>query len=875
MIFRRSSSNLFRRPRRCQRGQTFRPRVEQLEARLVPNLDFSAGFAGAGTALTLNGSAAVSGSLLRLTDGKAGEAGTAFSTAPQGVGTFTTDFRFLLTDPHADGFTFTIQGQGATALGPAGGGLGYGPDAVGGTGGISKSAAVKFDLFDNQGEGSDSTGLYTNGAAPTNTGSIDLSGTGIDLHSGHVFDVAMAYDGTNLKVTITDTATMASANHSYAVNIATTVGASTAFVGFTGATGGLTATQDILTWTYTANPPAPAAPTNVTATAGNMHVSVSWTASAGAASYNVYKSTTSNAETLFQQGVVGTSFADTAVTSGTTYFYEVTAVGVGGEGPKSNEASVTADGATKGLVFPNGFAGASGLLTLNGSTALNGSSLRLTDGKEGEAGSAFSTSQQNVATFTTDFKFLLTNPDGDGFTFTIQGQSATALGPSGGGLGYGPDEPGGTGGISKSVAVKFDLFDNQGEGLDSTGLYTNGASPTNAGSIDLRGTAIHLHSGDIFDVAMAYDGTTIKVSITDTATGGVASQSYAVNIPAIVGGNTAFVGFTGATGGLTATQDILSWTYTPGLSGPPAPTNVTATAGNMHVSVSWTASPGATSYNIYKSTASNTETLFQQAITGTSFADTAVTSGTTYFYKVTAVGVGGEGPQSAEASVTADGATKGLVFPGGFAGAGDLLTRNGSAAFSGSSLRLTDGKEGEAGSAFSTSQQNIAKFDTDFKFLLTSANGDGFTFTIQGQGATALGPSGGGLGYGPDEPGGTGGISKSVAVKFDLFNNQGEGSDSTGLYTNGASPTNVGSIDLSGTGIQLHQGDIFDVAMAYDGTTLTVTITDTVTTATAKQSYTVDIPTLVGGSTAFVGFTGATGGRTATQDILSWTFTPS
>jgi hypothetical protein len=59
--------------------------------------------------------------------------------------------------------------------------------------------------------------------------------------------------------------------------------------------------------------------------------------------------------------------------------------------------------------------------------------------------------------------------------------------------------------------------------------------------------------------------------------------------------------------------------------------------------------------------------------------------------------------------------------------------------------------------------------------------------------------------------------------------------------------------------------------MAYDGTALTVTITDTVTTATAKRSYPVDIPTLVGNRTALVGFTGATCGRTATQDILSWT----
>jgi len=42
-----------------------------------------------------------------------------------------------------------------------------------------------------------------------------------------------------------------------------------------------------------------------------------------------------------------------------------------------------------------------------------------------------------------------------------------------------------------------------------------------------------------------------------------ASQSYAVNIPAIVGSNAAFVGFTAGTGGLSANQNIRSWTYQP------------------------------------------------------------------------------------------------------------------------------------------------------------------------------------------------------------------------------------------------------------------------------------------------------------------------
>jgi hypothetical protein len=34
-----------------------------------------------------------------------------------------------------------------------------------------------------------------------------------------------------------------------------------------------------------------------------------------------------------------------------------------------------------------------------------------------------------------------------------------------------------------------------------------------------------------------------------------------MNIPSIVGSNAAYVGFTGGTGGLAATQKILTWTY--------------------------------------------------------------------------------------------------------------------------------------------------------------------------------------------------------------------------------------------------------------------------------------------------------------------------
>ncbi len=224
------------------------PQASGIEVSPITKINYSGGFTAAG--LTLNGSAKLSGSALSLTDGGAAEAGSAFATAPVNVQAFHTAFSMQLTKASADGLTFTIQGVGPTALGTGGGGLGYGPDPNNAGGpAIGKSAAVKFDLYQNVTEGTDSTGLFTNGAAPA-VPAIDLSGTGIDLHSGHVFNVALAYNGTTLNVTETDTTTGASQSQAYPVNIPSLVGGSAAYVGFTAGTGGLTATQNILNWTY-------------------------------------------------------------------------------------------------------------------------------------------------------------------------------------------------------------------------------------------------------------------------------------------------------------------------------------------------------------------------------------------------------------------------------------------------------------------------------------------------------------------------------------------------------------------------------------------------------------------------------------------------
>jgi chitodextrinase len=88
---------------------------------------------------------------------------------------------------------------------------------------------------------------------------------------------------------------------------------------------------------------------------------------------------------------------------------------------------------------------------------------------------------------------------------------------------------------------------------------------------------------------------------------------------------------------------------------PAAPTGLVATGGDAQVSLTWTAATGATSYNVKRSTVSGgpyTTVSTAGAVTGTSFIDTGLTSGTTYFYVVTAANTAGESANSTEASAT-------------------------------------------------------------------------------------------------------------------------------------------------------------------------------------------------------------------------------
>ena len=68
---------------------------------------------------------------------------------------------------------------------------------------------------------------------------------------------------------------------------------------------------------------------------------------------------------------------------------------------------------------------------------------------------------------------------------------------------------------------------------------------------------------------------------------------------------------------------------------------------------------------------------------------------------------------------------------------------------------------------------------------------------------------------------------------------------------------------------------MFSVHLTYDGATLTMTITDATTLAQWTRGFAVDIPGAVGATTAYIGFGAGSGGLTAVQDILTWTYSTS
>jgi hypothetical protein len=183
-------------------------------------------------------------------------------------------------------------------------------------------------------------------------------------------------------------------------------------------------------------------------------------------------------------------------------------------------------------------------------------------------------------------------------------------------------------------------------------------------------------------------------------------------------------------------------------------------------------------------------------------------------------------------------------------------------------LVLTDDQDEEARSVWFSQPVAFGNFQTSFTFSIGSGLdglADGFTFTLQSDGTSALGNDGSSLGYET--------IPRSVALAFNLFNSGHFGSE-FGIAVDGQHPPDV--TDTSMTPINLHAGDTFDATVSYNGTNLSLTVTDLMQADTSfTTSQAIDIPAFLGSDEAFVGFTAATGSLDSTQQLLAWSYNAS
>ncbi len=380
--------------------------------------------------------------------------------------------------------------------------------------------------------------------------------------------------------------------------------------------------------TVPAAPVPTAAPTNLTATRGSGGVELNYTAPAGAVtSYNIKRSTVSGGPytTISTAGAVtGTIYHDTTADIATTYYYVVSAVSAGGESVNSNQAVAAAMLSGTGLSATPG----NGSVTL-AYDAIPSATRYLpyvsTDGTNFSA-----------LTFTTATTYTHSGlSNGKTYYYYVVPYSGTTAGTA-----------------SNTVSA-----------LVSLPAPTNLTATPGTTSITLTFTAsVGVGATDY----VVYESTNPNAPATDYVSLGDTGGDTTYTQTGLTPGTTYYYYVVPQNAGGPGTPSATVHVTVPVPVSLSAPTSLTGTHGDGIIRLSWVAPTGAVSfYNVKRSTVSGgpyTTISTAGAVTGTTYDDTSVVNGTTYYYIVTATATNStESVPSNEAAVLAGFIGTGLV----------------------------------------------------------------------------------------------------------------------------------------------------------------------------------------------------------------------
>lgn len=358
--------------------------------------------------------------------------------------------------------------------------------------------------------------------------------------------------------------------------------------------------------------PIPVIPTGVSAAAGNLQISMSWTASPGATSYSIWRGAAAGGEgnTAYSTVNNGNGFTDTGLQSGATYYYQVSASNSTGSSVRSAEVSATPYGAPPAVTGLTA-AGGNRQAALNWATTPGATTYSIYRGlSAGAEGATPVQAGVNVSNFTD------ANLSG-GVTYYYRVAAVNSYG---------------TGPYSAEVSAPVTGVPN---------APTNPSTTAGDGQASLAWTGAPGSASYFIKRALVSGGPYTQVATSTSAAVIDGDLTNNVTYYYVISAHN-FYGESGNSAEVSVTPQ----------PAPAPPGGFTASASDGQIRLYWTASPTATTYKLKRfntgATAFTTVTLNGS----TAYMDTTVTDGTTYFYVVTASNSSGESPSSMEVAAT-------------------------------------------------------------------------------------------------------------------------------------------------------------------------------------------------------------------------------